>query len=355
MLTPKKIKLLVVDDSIFSQALIKKIIAETTDIEVIASARNAMEAEQLIHQKNPDVVLTDVEMPGMNGFDLVKKIMQDKPVRFIIMSSLSRSVFDVLNAGAIDFVRKPDMASADNKDQFKKKLTSCIRSAVKANLNATKLCASSTGSASAGSSDSSNKLIITKNNLAYGIIAMGASTGGTQTLTEILKRIPTNAPGILIVQHMPSGYTDMFAKRLNQICAIEVKEASNGDVIKKGTALIAPGGIQTAIKRTPDGRYIVSCHGTDKVSGHCPSVDNMFDSVAKVAGKNAIGVILTGMGRDGALGMLNMRKSGAYTIGQDEKSSIVYGMPYEAFKLGGVTKQVPYQEVADEIVHKLNR
>ena len=355
MLTPKKISLLVVDDSIFSQAIIKKMIAETSDIEIIATAKNAMEAEQLIHQKNPDVVLTDVEMPGMNGFDLVKKIMQDKPVRFIIMSSLSRSVFDVLHAGAIDFIQKPDISSADNKEHFKNKLTSCIRSAVKANLSATKQCASS-GDLSSGNSDScEKKLIITKSSLSYGIIAMGASTGGTQTLTEILKRMPTNAPGILIVQHMPSGYTDMFAKRLNQICAIEVKEASNGDVIKKGTALVAPGGIQASIKRTPDGRYIVSCHGTEKVSGHCPSVDNMFDSVAKVAGKNAIGVILTGMGRDGAIGMLNMRKSGAYTIGQDEKSSIVYGMPYEAFKLGGVTKQVPYQDIAAEIVHKLNR
>lgn len=355
MLSPKKIKLLVVDDSLFSQALIKKIIAETTDIEIIATAKNALEAVQLIKQKDPDVVLTDVEMPGMNGFELVKKMMQEKPVRFIIMSSLNRSVFDVLHAGAVDFIKKPDMASADNKEHFKKTLTAGIRSAAKANLSATTQCSTSAKSVTAGTSDADKKLIISKNNLAYGIIAFGASTGGTQTLTEILKKIPTNAPGIIVVQHMPSGYTEMFAKRLNQLCAIEVKEASNGDVIKKGTALIAPGGIQTSIKRTPDGRYVVSCHGTEKVSGHCPSVDHMFDSVARVAGKNAIGVILTGMGRDGAMGMLNMRKNGAYTIGQDKDSSIVYGMPYEAFKLGGVTKQVAYQDIASEIVNKLNR
>lgn len=348
MIVSKKIRVLAVDDSLFSRTLIGKMLAEYNDIELVAFAQNAKEAQTLIEQHNPDIVVTDVEMPGMNGLELVKTVMAKKPVKFIVMSTLNCSVFEVLSAGAIDFVKKPNMADPKNKEEFKTKLISCIRHAVKANLSAaTKSSKTITPTAT------QNLSLVRTNNCD--IIAIGASTGGTQTITEVLKEMPANSPGILIVQHMPPGYTKMFADRLNQLCKVTVKEASNGDAIKPGFAYVAPGGVQATVKKTPGGQLIVSCHGEEKISGHCPSVDNMFNSVARTAGDSSIGVLLTGMGRDGAMGMLNMRKAGAYTIGQDEESSIVYGMPYEAFKLGGVTKQYPYNEIPGAIVNYLNK
>ena len=345
MLIQKKIRIVVVDDSLFLRTLISKMFADEDDIHIVALAKNATEAQEHIDKFNPDIVVSDIEMPGMNGLELVKTVMAKKPVKFIIMSSLSCSVFEVLQAGAVDFIRKPDMSDAENKDKFKTNLITCIKQAAKANLKA----------AVSSSAPQKTQNLTISSARGYDIIAIGASTGGTQTITEVLKDIPKNCPPIVIVQHMPPGYTKMFADRLNQLCKINVKEATSGSVLRPGTAVVAPGGVQSVVKKTSDGTYVISCRGEEKISGHCPSVDTLFESVAKVAGARSIGVLLTGMGRDGARGMLSMKKSGAYTIGQDKESSIVYGMPCEAFKLGAVTKQLPHTAIAEDIVNHLNK
>ena len=346
MLIKKKIRIVVVDDSLFLRTLISKMFADEDDIHIVALAKNATEAQQHIDKYNPDIVVSDIEMPGMNGLELVKTVMAKKPVKFIIMSSLSCSVFEVLQAGAVDFIRKPDMSDAENKERFKTSLITCIKQAAKANLKA---------AVSSSTAPQRTQNLTISSTGECDIIAIGASTGGTQTITEVLKDIPKNCPPIVIVQHMPPGYTKMFADRLNQLCKINVKEATSGRVLRPGTAVVAPGGVQSVVKKTSDGTYVISCRGEEKISGHCPSVDNLFESVAKVAGARSIGVLLTGMGRDGARGMLSMKKSGAYTIGQNKESSIVYGMPCEAYKLGAVTKQLPHTAIAEDIVNRLNK
>lgn len=332
----KKIRVLVVDDSLLFRETLAAEIAKDFGIEVVGTAADPYEAVEKINALHPDVVTLDVEMPRMSGITFLKKIIPQYPLPVIVVSAVSENVFDALDAGAVDFVTKPDM-SKGGMQMFIAELIVKIKVASIAKVSGTH--------------------IHTKSNFAAQkpidndkIIAIGASTGGTEALYDLLTALPSNIPGILIVQHMPPGFTKLFANRLNSNCKFEVKEAEDGDLVKPGRAILAAG--DAHIRITPDGSRIRSQAG-EKVSGHCPSVDVLFQSMAKMSKcSKSIGVILTGMGRDGANGLLEMRQNGAYTIGQDEQSCIVYGMPKAAYDIGGVVKQLPLQSIAQHLVEK---
>jgi two-component system chemotaxis response regulator CheB len=298
--------------------------------------------------------------------------MKENPLKVVLVSSLNISVFDALDAGAVDFVKKPDMSSKNELANFYYELIGKIKIAHIAKLrirtvdSPTPTIISVTSPASSAPVVSTSTQatavkapILLKLNLvglasSQQVIAIGASTGGTEATLEILKNLPKDVPGIVITQHMPPGFTKMYADRLNKICQMEVREAVNGDRLTTGLALVAPGDKQMRLAKDAKG-YFVRCLGEDKVSGHCPSVDVLFESVSKAAGSNAIGVILTGMGKDGADGLLKMRTEGAYTIGQDQASCVVYGMPKVAYEVGGVQIQSPISEIANILIKQLNK
>lgn len=339
-MTAKRIKVLIVDDSLFFRRILNKELSEDSGIEVVGLAENPIDALDKIELLKPDILTLDIEMPKMNGLTFLKKIMIENPIKIVLVSSMNLSVFDALHSGAVDFVKKPDMSSENDLNNFLRDLKGKIKIASIANLK-TNIAIRNL---------STLKL---KRCSEEKIIAIGASTGGTEATLEILKALPKEVPGILITQHMPSGFTKMYADRLNKICNMEVKEASDGDRIKYGLALIAPGDMQMKLAQDSKG-YYVTCRPGDKVSGHRPSVDVLFNSVAENAGKNAVGIILTGMGKDGAQGLLNMKKSGAYTIGQDEESSVVYGMPMVSYNIGAVTVQASISNIANLLIKHLN-
>jgi two-component system chemotaxis response regulator CheB len=268
--------------------------------------------------------------------------MPSHPLPVVLVSSLNIGALDALHAGAVDFVQKPDVKNGSDFAVFSKDLGSKIKIAsmakVKKDISATSMAIPS--------------LKLGKRNEQ--IIAIGASTGGTEATAEILQQLPANIPGIVVTQHMPAGFTKMYADRLNRICKMTVSEARNGDRIKDGTAYIAAGDMHLTVEKDARG-YYVKCAAGEKVSGHCPSVDVLFRSVAKAAGKEAIGVILTGMGKDGAQGLLEMRNSGSYTFGQDRASCVVYGMPMVANQMGAVVKEASCHDIAGLIIQRLNR
>jgi len=298
----RKIKVLITDDSLLFRNILKQELSKDSLIEIVGMAVDPIDAQEKIDQLKPDIVTLDVEMPKMNGITFLKKLMKESPIKVVLVSSLNISVFDALDAGAVDFVKKPDMGIQNELNSFFLELRSKIKIAHIARLrtnipiNIEKLPISS---------------IKLETLSTQKIIAIGASTGGTEATLEILKKLPKEVPGILVTQHMPPGFTKMYADRLNRICQMEVREAVNGDRLTNGLALIAPGDKQMRLAKDAKG-YFVRCLEGEKVSGHCPSVDVLFESVAKAAGKNSIGIILTGMGKDGANGLLNMRKEGAY-------------------------------------------
>ena len=266
------------------------------NIEVVGYAINALDARQKVMKLKPDVMTCDVQMPGMNGIDFLKELLPQYPVPTVLVSSLNLRVFDALHAGAVDFVRKPE---------------------------------------------------------ARVIVGLGASTGGTEATLEVMKGLPADIPGMVIVQHMPAGFTQMYAERLNRLCRMEVREAKNGDEIRPGLALVAPADLQCRVQRTPAGGYYVSCTQGERVSGHRPSVDALFESMAETVKCPMVGIIMTGMGADGAKGLLSMRQKGAFTIGQDEKSSVVYGMPGVAKKIGAVCEQAACDQIAGVLLRHL--
>lgn len=343
-----KIRLLVVDDSIFFRTALTRALESDTAIEIVGTAVNAFDAERKIKELSPDVVTLDVEMPGMRGTDFLKKIIPTNPLPVVLVSAVNIGVFEALDAGAVDFVRKPDMQNQNNFSSFCMELATKVKIASTAKVR--KLVPVAT------TAETPASLPLPKvGSIKRHVVAIGASTGGTEATLEILKQIPEECPGIIVVQHMPVGFTKMYADRLNRICKITVSEAQNGDRVLPGHALIAPGDKHMTLERDPKGGYFVRCTPGEKVSGHCPSVDVLFDSVAKKAAPDSVGVILTGMGRDGAAGLLGMRQRGAYTIGQDQESCVVYGMPMEAFKLGAVMKQAPCSDIARLILQAVNR
>nr|WP_297279867.1 chemotaxis response regulator protein-glutamate methylesterase [uncultured Butyricicoccus sp.] len=344
----KKIRVLVVDDSIMARKILIEGLSRDPRLEVVGYAINSMDAARKIPALRPDVLTLDVEMPGQNGLDFLKELIPRNPLPVVLCSSLNLRVFDALSAGAVDFVRKPDMSRPESLDLFQRELALKVRAASRARVRMP-------GVSQAVHRAHPSPILppLTSPSLDQVIIALGASTGGTEATLEVLRHLPANTPGMVIVQHMPVGFTDMYAQRLNRICKMEVREAKNGDRIERGVALIAPGDMQMKVVRTGM-HYTVSCLNSPKVSGHRPSVDVLFDSMAQAVKCHQIGIILTGMGRDGANGMLKMRQAGAFTIGQDEATSVVYGMPMEAFKLGAVCKQAPIENIADVLLRHLN-
>ncbi len=344
MIAAKKTRVLVVDDSILFRTTLTKRLETDPNLEVIATASNAMDAMTKIEQLRPDVVTLDVEMPKMSGIEFLKKLMPLHPTPVVVVSSAPITALDALDAGAVDFVKKPQVSSPQDLDIFIRDLISKIKIASIARVGQRKPL---TAASLLGKTSSLIKPVDDM------VIAIGASTGGTEAILEVVKELPATTPGIVIVQHMPPVFTRMYAERLNKICKMRVKEAEDGDRVEAGKIIIGAGEFHLRLAKDSQGYYVRSQRG-EKVSGHCPSVDVLFDSVAATAKGRAMGVILTGMGADGAKGLLAMKKAGAYTVGQDKESCVVYGMPMVAFNIGGVTKQFPLNQIGDEIIRHLN-
>lgn len=341
-----KIRVVVVDDSIVFRNFLINTINQDSRYEVVGYAINAADARQKIPQLKPDVVTCDIEMPGMTGMEFLKDFLPKYPVPVVLVSTLDIRMFDALAVGAIDFVRKPDISSSYGKEAFGRHLLTTLENASKAKV---KLPSANAPVMPAPTKTTLDRLRSKKDM----VIAIGASTGGTEAILAVLKNLPPDMPGIVVTQHMPEGFTKMYAERLNRICKLEVREAKSGDQIRPGLVLLAPGGKQMRVVRLGTG-YAVNCTVGEKVSGHMPSVDVLFDSVSSVVRSKAIGVILTGMGADGAMGLLRMRKNGAYTIGQDKESCVVYGMPMEAYKIGAVAKQAALQDIPQLLIKQLS-
>lgn len=335
----KKIRVLIVDDSVLVREMISRGISADSSIEVVGMATDPFMARDKIQELEPDVMTLDVEMPKMNGIDFLRKLMPQYPMPVVVVSTVSNAVFDALNAGAVDFASKPDARNPKNVNSFINELIIKIKIASTAKLGHWKNAGRVAPSVSFSSINSSEKALI----------AIGASTGGTEALLQVLKPLPKEMPPIVIVQHMPPVFTKMYAERLNNTIKLEVAEAKNGDKLVPGKVLIAAGDKHMRVKRI-GGIISIDCFEGEKVSGHCPSVDVLFDSVSERFGKDAIGVILTGMGADGAKGLLKMRSKGINTIGQDEASCVVYGMPKVAFDMGGVERQLSLEDIPKALI-----
>jgi len=338
----RPIRVLVVDDSLVFRNMLVKGLDADPNIEVVAQAADAYEARDMIIKYRPDVMTLDVELPRMSGIEFLKKLMPQYPLPVVMISSLNDKVFDALDAGAVDFVNKPsNLNRAQLNDFLSQELAAKVKIASTAKVGKLKRVESSVvaGHIKGGQNR---------------IVAIGASTGGTEAIFQVVKRFKRDIPGVVIVQHMPPGFTKMYADRLNNQCEVAVKEAVTGDKVLPGQVLIAPGDRHMRLVKV-GGVYQVECKGTDRVNGHCPSVDVLFNSVAKIAGKDAVGVILTGMGGDGAKGLLEMRNAGALTIGEDEPSCVVYGMPKVAYDIGAVQHQVALTAIAGKVYSLLSK
>lgn len=344
-----KIRVLVVEDSLlFRQMLVKHLNADP-GIEVVAVASDPFEARDKIIQYNPDVMTLDIELPRMDGLEFLQKLMPQYPIRTIVCSTLSEKVFDAIRAGAVDFVAKPLTTDRSRLEDFVKyELPGKVKIAAAASLKTQKAVQRVTVSQLQSREKMAGIQSPIKQSGKNMVIAIGASTGGTEATVAVLKGFGSDLPGVVITQHMPAGFTSMYAERLDQRAGLDihVKEAQTGDVIKPGHVLLAPGGDKHMKITKVNGEYQVVLQKADKVNGHCPSVDVLFQSVAEVAGANSVGIILTGMGGDGANGLLAMRKAGARTIGQDESSCVVYGMPKVAYELGAVEYQENIVDIA---------
>lgn len=340
----RPIRVLVVDDSIMFRNMLVQGLNSDPNIEVVAEAEDAYSARDAIIKFKPDVMTLDVELPRMSGIEFLKKLMPQYPLPVVMISSLNNKVFDALEAGAVDFVNKPNNLNRLQLNDFL------------AQELATKVKIAST--AKVGRLKRVDPVTVASNVSVVGhkdsIVAIGASTGGTEAIFEVVKGFKRDIPGVVIVQHMPPGFTKMYAERLNNQCEVAVKEAQTGDRVLPGQVLIAPGDRHMRLVKVA-GAYQVECNGTERVNGHCPSVEVLFNSVAKVAGKNAIGVILTGMGGDGAKGLLEMKNAGAKTIGQDAASCVVYGMPKVAYDIGAVQYQMTLSAIAGKVYSLLSK
>ena len=331
MIRGQRLKVLVVDDSMLFRELLSRGLTSDPSIEVI-TAIDPFDARDKIIKYEPDVMTCDIEMPKMNGIEFIRRLLPQYPMPVIVVSTISEAVLDAVRVGAVEFITKPNVRSVKDVEIFIDELIIKVKAAANAKVlynNESQL----TSNVVEKIKDNSNK-----------IIAIGASTGGTEAIYKLLRSLPSNIPGIVIVQHIPPVFSKMFAERLNLSTPLKVREAKTGDFIEQGNVLVAPGDKHMKIKKVGE-IYKVECFDSDKVNGHCPSVDVLFESVAKEAGNKAIGVILTGMGYDGSKGLLAMRRKGARTIGQDEASSVVYGMPKAAFNIGAVERQASLSSI----------
>lgn len=343
----EKIRVFVVDDSILFRKVLIDQLSKNSNIEVVGYAIDAFDAERRIPVMKPDVVTADVEMPRRNGIEFVKHLLPRYPVPVILVSSLDLNVFDALCAGAVDFVRKPDMSRSSTTAAFFNTLISKIFIASRAKVKLPGTAPAPVPLTHPASGHETFSL-----NARNTLIAIGASTGGTEATLQVLKGLPADTPGIVVTQHMPEGFTKMYADRLDGLCSMHVKEAKSGDIIERGQVLIAPGDLQMKVVRIGS-KYSVNCFYGEKVSGHRPSVDVLFQSAAQAAGASSVGIIMTGMGHDGAQGLLEMKKRGGYTIGQDEESCVVYGMPMVAYNIGAVTVQTSCANISGVLLKHL--
>lgn len=339
MIRGQKLKVLVVDDSMLFRELLSRGLASEPSIEVI-TAIDPFDARDKIIKYEPHVMTCDIEMPKMNGIEFIRRLLPQYSIPVIVVSTISEAVLDAIKVGAVDFITKPNPRSVKDVEGFVNELISKVKAAASAKIacnNENQLAPSALGKVT----DDPSK-----------VIAIGASTGGTEAIYKVLKYLPTNIPSIVIVQHIPPLFSKMFADRLNASTSLKVSEAKSGDYLAQGHVFIAPGDKHMRIKKVGE-RYKIECFEGDKVSGHCPSVDILFESVAREVGNKAVGVILTGMGYDGAKGLLAMRRKGARTIGQNESSSVVYGMPKAAFNTGAVERQASLSDIPQLICSML--
>ncbi|OQY34237.1 MAG: chemotaxis response regulator protein-glutamate methylesterase [Spirochaetaceae bacterium 4572_59] len=352
-----KIKVLIIDDSAVVRQTLSQLISEERDIEVIDTAFNPIIGEKKILKNKPDVIILDIEMPQMDGLTFLKKLMSENPIPTIICSSKTEkgghNAITAIELGAVDIIQKPKVGTKEFLQESKIRICDVIRAASSTRSKIKRRTVSSGPIPPKLTADA----ILAKSNRPLTIdttervVVVGASTGGTEALRIFLEALPVNSPGIVIVQHMPEHFTKSFAERLNTLCQIDVKEAENNDVVYPGRALIAPGNKHLLLKRQ-GARYYVETKEGPLVCRHKPSVDVLFRSAARYAGPNTIGVIMTGMGDDGARGMLEMREAGAYNIAQDEASCVVFGMPNEAIKRNAVNTTISLEKIAVEVVRK---
>jgi two-component system chemotaxis response regulator CheB len=344
----KKIRVLIVDDSALVRKILTQGLSQDSSIEVVGAAQDPYVARDKIIALKPDVLTLDVEMPRMDGVEFLRRLMPQYPLPVVMVSSLTQRgkqiTMDALEAGAIEIVAKPTANVDNGLAVMMMELRTKIKIASVADVSSWKNSKVPRGE---------QKSVVSSKALAEStnkIIAIGASTGGTEAIKKVVSRFPSSMPGVVIVQHMPAGFTKMFAERLNGICAMQAKEAITGDRVIPDRILVAPGQKQMRVVRS-GGQYQVVCKPGEKVSGHCPSVDVMMHSVARNVGANAVGVMLTGMGADGADGMLAMHNAGARNIAQDEASSVVFGMPKVAFERGGAERLVPLDRIANSVIN----
>jgi two-component system, chemotaxis family, protein-glutamate methylesterase/glutaminase len=347
-----KIKVLVVDDSSLVRQTLVDVLTSDPDIEVVATAIDPLVAAEKIRHQVPDVILLDVEMPRMDGITFLQKLMTQHPIPVVICSSLvergSETALKALEYGAVEIIQKPRLGTKKFLEESRIRVCDAIKAASVARMRkivpmhivAPKLTADAVIPRPA-----SQAMVQTTEK----VVVVGASTGGTEALRVFLTALPEDAPGIVIVQHMPEHFTASFARRMDELCRINVKEAQDNDSVVRGQALIAPGNLHTILKRS-GARYFVEVREGPLVARHRPSVDVLFRSAARYAGKNAVGVIMTGMGDDGARGMKEMKEGGAHTIAQDEESCVVFGMPNEAIKLGAVDRVLPLETISSAVL-----
>ncbi len=350
------IKVMIIDDSAVVRQTLSGVLSAEPDIEIIATASDPYDAANKLRSVVPDVIILDIEMPRMDGLTFLRKLMSQHPLPVIICSSKaeegSDNVFQAMQFGAVDIIQKPKIGTKQFLEDSRVMISDAVRAA---QLTSVKKIAAPlappqpklTADAVLPPPSRSQVSIETTES----VVAVGASTGGTEALRVFLERLPIDCPGVVIVQHMPEHFTAAFSKRLDGLCAVRVKEAENNDTVLRGQVLIAPGNRHVLMKRS-GARYYVEVKDGPLVSRHRPSVDVLFRSTARYAGKNAIGVIMTGMGDDGARGMLEMKEAGAYNIAQDESSCVVFGMPKEAIKLGAVDKTVPLEQIAALVLER---
>jgi len=349
------INVMIVDDSAVVRQTLSEVLSNESDISVLATASDPYDAVEKLKHKIPDVIILDIEMPKMDGLTFLKKIMSQHPIPVIICSSKaeegSQNVFQAMQFGAVDIIQKPKIGTKEFLEESRVMITDAVRAAHLTRVK--KISSSVPAVAPKLTADvilpmgSPNVSIETTES----VIVVGASTGGTEALRVFLEQLPIDCPGVVIVQHMPEHFTAAFASRLDGICAVNIKEAEDNDTVLRGRVLIAPGNKHLLLKRS-GARYYVEIKNGPLVSRHRPSVDVLFRSTARYAGKNAIGIIMTGMGDDGAKGMLEMKQAGAFNFAQDEQSCVVFGMPKEAIKIGAVDKIATLNDLADLVIKK---
>jgi two-component system chemotaxis response regulator CheB len=344
-----KIKVLIVDDSALIRSVMTEIVRSQPDMEVVGAAPNPLVAREMIKQTNPDVLTLDVEMPKMDGLDFLEKLMRLRPMPVLMVSSLTEKGSEItmraLELGAVDFITKPKLSIQTGMMDYANLIAEKIRIAAKAKVRSRANAAGGVVGVATTVLPSMRNPFISSEKL----IIIGASTGGTEAIKSFLMQMPSDCPGILIAQHMPEGFTRSFAKRLDSLCKISVVEAQGGERVLPGHAYIAPGHSHLLLARS-GANYMTQIEQSEPVNRHRPSVDVLFRSAAQCAGKNAVGVILTGMGKDGAAGMLEMKQAGAYNFSQDEESCVVFGMPREAIAIGATHEVASLNDLPKKVL-----